>query len=212
MAAKVVAKTQFLTPGPQPNGLQAVPDGLWVIDQKDQQIYKLSWSDGSVLQQALTTTNHSSGITWDGYHVWVASTFDPIVLMQIDPATGQEVRRLSTPGATEERGAHGLEWIDGWLWVTVPPSQTTYQIEPASGQVARQFPAPGDRPHGLAWDGEGLWCAETTLRTITRYDLDGGVLTEIEVVGGPDPHGLTWFDGKLWYCDAKSRAVCTVDL
>ena len=74
---------------------------------------------------------------------------------------GTELTRLPTPGAGKS-GAHGLEWIDGKLWVTVPPSATTYELDPASGAILRQFPAPGNRPHGLAWDGNLLWVAETT--------------------------------------------------
>ena len=30
---------RWVTPGPQPNGLQAVSDGLWVIDQTDNYVY-----------------------------------------------------------------------------------------------------------------------------------------------------------------------------
>lgn len=211
-AREVAAQNRFITPGPQPNGLQSTPEGLWVIDQKDLYIYLLSWQDGSVLKKAPTATNHSSGITWDGRYVWVASTFPPVALVQLDPDTGHTVRGLPTPGATEQRGAHGLEWINRKLWVTVPPSATTYELDPENGRVLRQFPAPGARPHGLAWDDEGLWCAETTLRTITRYSLDGAVLDVVKVSDGPDPHGLTWHDGQLWYCDATTRAVCTLDV
>lgn len=212
MATIVDAKTQFLTPGPQPNGLQAVADGLWVMDQRDQHIYKLSWSDGTILQKAPTIAAHASGITWDGHHLWLASTYTPQALIQVDPTTGREIRRLPSPGVETGQGPHGLEWIAGLLWVTVPaPVNTTFQLEPASGRVWHQFPAPGTVTHGLAWDGEALWCAERRSRTITRYSLAGGVLDELEVGEGPDPHGLTWFDGRLWYCDAASRAICTIN-
>ena len=144
MAKRVRAETRFLTPGPQPNGLQAVADGLWVMDQRDQHIYKLAWSDGALLHKAPTAAAHASGITWDGYHLWLASTFTPQVLLQVDPATGNEIRRLPSPGVETGQGPHGLEWIAGLLWVTVPdPVNTTFQLEPASGRVWRQFPAPG---------------------------------------------------------------------
>ena len=211
MAKRVRAETRFLTPGPQPNGLQAVADGLWVMDQRDQHIYKLAWSDGALLHKAPTAAAHASGITWDGYHLWLASTFTPQVLLQVDPATGNEIRRLPSPGVETGQGPHGLEWIAGLLWVTVPdPVNTTFQLEPASGRVWRQFPAPGTVTHGLAWDGAGLWCAERRTRTLVRYSLTGEVLDELAISDGPDPHGLTWHDGQLWYCDADSRAVCTI--
>ncbi len=206
---------RWRTPGPQPNGLQATPEGLWVIDQEDLNVYLLDWQAGSATKHFPTATYHSSGITWDGENVWVSSTFTPIEIFQYS-AEGKELKRLGTPGASEKSGAHGLEWIDGKLWVTVPPSATTYQLDPENGKILRQFPAPGNRPHGLAWDGETLWVAETTDRTITGYDLEGNVRRILALDEGPAdapaPHGLTYHQGELWYCDAETRFVATITL
>jgi sugar lactone lactonase YvrE len=210
---KVTGRLRWYTPGPQPNGLQATPEGMWVIDQKDLKVYLLDWQDGHELLSFDTTTNHSSGITWDGEALWVASTFPPIELFRYS-RDGKELRRLPTPGANERSGAHGLEWIDGKLWVTVPPSATTYQLDPADGRVFKQFPAPGSRPHGLGWDGRLLWVCETSKRTITGYTLDGQpqrvLALEPGPAEGPEPHGMTLYQGELWYCDAATRAVCTI--
>ena len=222
-AERVTATLKWYTPGPQPNGLQATPEGVWVIDQDDLKVYLLDWSTGKTLREFPTVTNHSSGITFDGEHLWVASTFPPIELFQYS-VDGRELRRLPTPGANERSGAHGLEWIDDRLWVTVPPSATTYQLDPADGRVLKQFPAPGNRPHGLAWDGHHLWISETGKRTITAYTLDGAPQRVLELepgpAEGPDPHGLTFYKGEqgsstgtrgeLWYCDAATRAMCTI--
>ena len=41
---------RWLAPGPQPNGLQAAGDGIWLIDQRDNHLYKLAYEDGSVRQ------------------------------------------------------------------------------------------------------------------------------------------------------------------
>ena len=54
---------QFNAPGPKPNGLQAADDGLWIIDQGDNHVYKVDWSTGEVLHDIPTETEHSSGIT-----------------------------------------------------------------------------------------------------------------------------------------------------
>jgi streptogramin lyase len=203
---------RWYTPCPQPNGLQATDAGLWVIDQHDLNVYLLDWVDGHVLRQFPTATEHSSGITFDGEALWVASTFTPIELFRY-ALNGTELRRLPTPGAGAS-GAHGLEWIDGTLWVTVPPAATTYQLDPATGAILRQFPAPGKRPHGLAWDGDLLWVAETTDRTITGYTLDGTprrvLAMDFGPAEGPDPHGLTYHKGTFWYCDADTRCVGTL--
>jgi streptogramin lyase len=145
--------------------------------------------------------------------IWVASTYPPIELFRYS-RDGKVTRRLDTPGKGEKSGAHGLEWIDGTLWVTVPPSATTYQLDPETGRVLKQFPAPGNRPHGVGWDGTHLWVAETTKRTITAYGLDGTPVRELALTAGPtegpNPHGMTYWKGELWYCDADTRAVCTI--
>lgn len=210
---RVAGTPRWKTPGPQPNGLQATNEGLWVIDQEDLNVYLLDWETGSAMKHFPTATYHSSGITWDGAAIWVASTFTPIEIFKYS-TDGVELKRLATPGANEKSGAHGLEWIDGKLWVTVPPSATTYQLDPEDGTILRQFPAPGKRPHGLAWDGETLWVAETTDRTITGYDLEGNVRRVLALgdgpAEGPDPHGMTYYQGQLWYCDAETRLVGTI--
>ena len=214
-AERVRGQGRWQTPGPQPNGLQAVEEGLWVIDQHDLRVSLLDWSDGRTLRTFPTATNHSSGIGWDGEALWVASTFEPIALFRYAP-DGTELGRLPTPGASAASGAHGIEWIDGTLWVAVPPAATIYGLDPADGRVLAQFPAPGGRPHGLAWDGTTLWVAETTLRTITGYGLDGTVRRVLALepgpAEGPNPHGLTYHEGELWYCDADTRLVATIPL
>ena len=69
--AKVEKK--FKSPGPQPNGLQATQDGLWIIDQVDLKIYKVDWETGDVLFEAQTDTEHSSGIALGGHSAPVSS-------------------------------------------------------------------------------------------------------------------------------------------
>ncbi|MCY4108780.1 MAG: hypothetical protein OXG11_07105, partial [Chloroflexi bacterium] len=61
--------------GPHPNGIQAAKDGLWVIDQADNHLYKLAYEDGSVLARLPTETDRSSGVTEGGGFVWVASPY-----------------------------------------------------------------------------------------------------------------------------------------
>ena len=228
---KVQARFRWSTPPAcaKPNGLQAVEGGVWVVDQqRESGMYFLDWRDGHVLRSFPTITNHSSGVTWDGEAVWVASTYAPVDLFRFS-VEGEELRRLPTPGASETQAAHGLEWIDGKLWVCVPPRlepplPAVYQVDPVAGHVLSQIPAPGVRPHGIAWDGRHLWVAETTDRTITAYTLDGQptlvLALEPGPAEGPNPHGLTYYRGEpqpstgtrgeLWYCDADTRAMCTI--
>ena len=74
MAFKIAkVDKRFLSPGPQPNGLQAAADGLWIIDQVDLKVYKVNYENGEVLFEAQTDTEHSSGITIGDGALWVLS-------------------------------------------------------------------------------------------------------------------------------------------
>ena len=87
----------FISPGPKPNGLQAVDDGLLYIDQGNGHVYKLDWKTGETLFEAPTETVHSSGITVGDGLIWVASTYSCEVFA-IDPKTGKTVDRYKSPG------------------------------------------------------------------------------------------------------------------
>ena len=68
-------RDRFTHPGPQPNGLQASENGLWVIDQTDNHIYQLRWEDGSVIKRLPAEVAHSSGITLGPENIWISSTY-----------------------------------------------------------------------------------------------------------------------------------------
>ena len=46
-------------------------------------------------------------------------------------------------GAAPGTGAHGQEWRDGKLWLTVPPSREVYRIDTKNWVVETKFPTAG---------------------------------------------------------------------
>jgi streptogramin lyase len=233
----VTSRVLWKTPGPQPNGLQAAPDGLWVIDQVDDKIYKLSYADGSVLLSIPTRAKHSSGIALDPQGgVWVASTFG-FELIRYDPRDGSVLSAFPTPEDVGV-GAHALEWRNGCLWVNVPKLSAVFQLDPRDGSILHKIPAPGNRPHGMAWaDGyvaggvfplaaaagrleapnadrstlPAIWCVETNHRAVFLLDPETGQARRDVKVDGPEPHGMTLWQGQFWLCDAATREVFVVD-
>jgi streptogramin lyase len=210
---------RFKSPGPQPNGLQAAPDGLWCIDQVDHKIYRQDYETGEVLFEAQTDTVHSSGITLGGGFLWIASTYESKVA-KLDPATGKTVAKYDSPGAgivawrqgtadARQTGARGLEWRDGKLYVASPPSQMIHVMDPESWTELYSFRAPGLRVHGLAWSDNGrLWAADTSAGTVCLLDPEQGRVFEVIRVEAPaEVHGLTIHDGVLWYCDAHIQEI-----
>jgi streptogramin lyase len=148
------------TPGQQPNGLQATPEGLWVLDQVDpNEVYLLRYSDGAILRQFGTRSKHGSGITVDpAGQVWVASTFG-FEIICYDPETGRELAAIPAPGLGPGPGSpHALEWRDGSLWCNVPKAGQIFALDPNTGAVLHHISAHGDRAHGMAWETDGMWC------------------------------------------------------
>src|ERR1035437_2126523 len=148
------------TPCEQPNGLQATPDGLWVLDQVDpNEVYLLRYEDGAILRQFTTRGHHGSGITVDPRgRVWIASTFGHEIICY-DPETGRELATLAAPGIEPGPGApHALEWRNDHLWCNVPKAGQIFELDPETGVIVHRISAHGDRAHGMAWESDGMWC------------------------------------------------------
>ena len=241
----------FKSPGPQPNGLQATEEGLWIMDQGDNKAYLVSYSDGKVLREFKTDADRASGVTFDGEALWIGSTYNREIV-RCDAKTGVTLARYFTPGAgviyktawdpparssplqrpprpvqterapprstppplnTTGTGAHGQEWRDGKLWMTVPPSRMIYRIHPRTWVVEQQFPTAGNRPHGIGWEGNHLWCTDSNLNAFFKHELQTGEIVEkIQLADSdPLPHGMSIRQGMLWYCDDVG-IVCRLKL
>lgn len=243
-------ETVFKSPGPKPNGLQATPDGLWIMDQGDNHVYLVSYEDGRVIRDLPTEADKASGITFDGKTLWLASTYSR-ELIQADAKTGKTIKKHFTPGAgviykkigdapgrsspllkpeptpqtaaparewpwqpnTAGTGAHGMEWRDGKLWVTVPPSRMVYRIDAENWVVEHSFSTIGNRPHGIGWEGRFLWVTDSNLNAFFKHDSETGAIVEkIQLAeSDPLPHGMTIWKGMLWYCDDVG-IVCRMKL
>ena len=210
----------WLTPGTRPNGLQAAEDGLWVISADDGgHLYKLDYETGEAMLDVPTETYRPSGLTVGGGHVWVASTHSSrlyklnedgsTVEFYDPPGTGVHDPRDAGPGYNRP---HGMEWLDGRMWVAIKPALRLYLVDPETMEVERWIPTPGAAPHGIAWDGETLWCADRAMGKIHRLDAETGeVLAEIDVPA-PELHGLTMHEGALIFCCDPSGRVCRIEV
>jgi hypothetical protein len=110
--AKRVEKLYKIAGCRQPNDLQFVADGLWVLDQVDpNKAFKVRPDDGSVIQELQTESIHGSGITYGNGALWIASTkmTDPGVsprTLKVDAMTGKTLKSWVTPGSGLVRKNH----------------------------------------------------------------------------------------------------------
>lgn len=213
-------ETAFIAPTPAPNGMNASPEGLWMIDQITDDAYLVD-QKGKILRRILTESGNSSGLAYGQGHLWVALNGGPrnraerptdrygFFILKISPVTGKTLAVFELSG---EGRVHGLEWNRGKIWVTRPAARVIQLIELNRFLVICEMKVSHDRSHGLAWDGDGLWCVFTSEGLIIKYNVTTGKkMAIIEVPSSnPEIHGLTIWKGFLWYCDAKSGAVCRI--
>src|SRR5438876_8289225 len=75
MITKRVEKLYKIAGCTQPNDLQFVRDGLWVLDQVDpNKAFKIRPKNGSIIETIQTESIHGSGITYGHGALWIAST------------------------------------------------------------------------------------------------------------------------------------------
>lgn len=204
-------KVMFRGPGPQANGLSATPEGIWVCDQKDDRIYLIRYEDGSVITSFATPGRNLSGVGYGAGAVWGASNQRPAYVYKFDPATGHCVQAIQL-ARSMEGGIHGLEVIDGALWVTRPGLLTLEKLDLETGEVLHQISFPGRRSHGVFARDGAIVCNDTNLRTVFHLDPSDGRVLEQWTVEGFEPHGLALDpQGRIWTCDATTNLIGIVE-
>ena len=215
IATKV--ETAFIAPTTAPNGMNASPEGLWMIDQITDDAYLVD-QKGKILRRILTESGNSSGLAYGQGHLWVALNGGRrnrperptdrygFFILKISPVTGKTLSVFELSG---EGRVHGLEWNRGKICVTRPGAKIIQLMELNRFRIIREIEVSHDRSHGLAWDGDGLWCVFTSEGLVIKYNvITGKEMAIIDVPSSnPEVHGLTIWKGCLWYCDAKSGTV-----
>jgi hypothetical protein len=209
-----IAKVQLLfkAPGPKINGLQAASDGLWLCDQIDNKIYKISYYTGSVIKSFNTPARNLSGIAMGGGAVWGAHNQRPAGAYKCNPDTGETLAWLPFPQAMEG-GVHGIEFAEGALWVTRPGLLTVMKLNPDTGELLHSFPFPTKRSHGLYFEDGTFVIAATDTNEIYRLDPKDGKILGQWKVEGCEAHGMTKGpDGRIWVCDIHGSNIGTMTL
>ena len=204
------AKVEFMfkAPGPKANGLQATPDGLWIMDQGDNHVYLVNY-EGKVLRNLETEANRASGITFDGQHLWLASTYSREII-RCDATTGKTVEKYFTPGAgVIYRMPHDVPARRSPLAPAAaadPPAARQPGQSAAEAASGPNAPRLGTGGHGLEFQNGKLWLAVPPARTIYRIDPATWVVEHRIPSVGNRPHGIG-FEGRfLWEADSNLNA------
>jgi outer membrane protein assembly factor BamB len=175
------ARVMFKGPGEQVNGLEAVAEGLWLCDQRDNRSYLVDFA-GRVLNSFPSPARNASGITVGAGSVWVASNTRPALIFRHALPSGLCTAYIVLSG---EGGVHGLQWrpygpgeqpprppeqkaelhpsapagrlnagpgVSGTLWVSRPGAHRIEHIDAETGDVLREVHFEPPRSHGMFWD------------------------------------------------------------
>ena len=204
----------FKSPGPQPNGLQATKDGLWIIDQSaGSRVYLVDYADGRVLRSFETDTVRPSGITFDGEALWIGSTFS-YENVRCNATTGAVIERRATPGSIMYTMAGDPPQRRSPLAGGPLAQPRPGQADAAAPPLARLTQAPSNRlqgAHGQEWRDGYLWTTSTSARSIYQIEPKSWVVQKIFRTPGNRPHGLAFEGRYLWHGDSNLAAFFKYD-
>jgi streptogramin lyase len=167
------------------------------MDQGNNRVYLVRYEDGKVLREFDTAADRASGITFDGEALWLASTYNRLIL-RVSASTGATLSEYYTPGA-------------GVIYRMVgdPPARSSPLApkRPPSTNADR-WPArsPGTGAHGLEWRDGRLWLAAPPSRTLYRIDPANWIVEQKFATAANRPHGMGWEGKYLWLTDSNLNA------
>ena len=172
----------FKGPGPQVNGLEAVPEGLWLSDQQDNRTYLVDYQ-GKVLTSFASPARNASGTSFGAGSVWVSSNVRPSMLFRHDAQNGECTAYLMLPNA-EQGGVHGVQWRPYELGVQPPP--------PPEKKAELHPTAPAGKLNAGPGVSGTLWVTRPGAKVIDHLDAEtGDVLGQIPFPAARS-HGLFW--------------------
>ncbi len=160
---------------------------------------------GEVLKVLDSPGQFPTGLTFDGFYLWVADRKTD-QLYQLDPNTGKQIKKLPAPGYSPT----GLAWDGSHLWTIDDKENYLYRINVQNGVAERIIEAYTRNPKDIAWDGKVLWIADDKLHIILSIDTEDGMMISNFPAPSDNPDGLT-FDGKyLWITDRGNNKIYRV--
>jgi hypothetical protein len=199
---RAVSKVEIVykSPHAHPNGLQATPRGLWVLDQSpDNWVTLINYADGKVIREIQPDIQSASGLTVDDNVMWIGSTYN-CMHVACNAEDGKTIAKYWTPGAGRiYQKAGDPPASRSPLPPAYPPPA------PPAGAAARGGRAGG----GAATAGRGNagpgWNGDASLKYgQLPLDTKNGL-------GGTGGHGVEQRAGLLYFVVPPARTLYVMD-
>jgi sugar lactone lactonase YvrE len=197
----VRAQRAFDAPCQRPNGMQATPEGLWVLNQGFDNALYLIDHNGKLKEKLPTESVNGSGVGWDGVNLWVASTYSAKIL-KVDRKSGRTLAAYDTPGAGV------VNWPNPRRSPLAPPEPPK---PPTPVAKAPATPRQVTGAHGIEYRDGKLYVAVPPSATIYRINPAGFQVEHSFKTAGDRPHGLGWEGPYLWCADSNLNAFHKYD-
>jgi virginiamycin B lyase len=202
----------------EPDGLVPIPgsiclafdvgfDSLWAGSCDRHLLVRIDPSTGSLdtpfidLPVVALQEEGSIGVGESG--VWLLST--GFELVSLDPVTNQVDGTWPLPVS-----AAAARVGFGWVWVTVPRTDTLLRIDPADPTTSKSIKV-GNGPRFLAVGENAIWVMNQGDGSVSRVDADGAVVARIKVSDVPIHGGdITVGGGRVWV-RIEQDLVVTID-
>jgi streptogramin lyase len=199
----VTARAVFAAPGEQINGLEAMPEGLWLSDQRNNRTYLIDYN-GAVLTSFPSPARNASGTSAGGGWVWVASNTRPATIFRHDPQTGHCTACVILPNP-DQGGVHGIQWRP------YEPGETPPGMTDAGPELHPT--APGGRLNAGPGANGTLWVTRPGALCIDHIDAETGDLLGQIPFPATRSHGMFWdeADGTLSVAETNQGHIYRLD-
>lgn len=214
-----VGDTLYSFPAPAywPMGLAWDGSSLWLSDNEEDSLYRLS-TDGTVLAAfALPESlNTPTGMTFIGSELWVVDE-NTARLYVLDTATIQPRKILILPDTVHrDPTSNGLAWDGDYLWHSQYAWGRIFQLDTADGSVISSFAPPDSWIMGIEYDGRYLWGVSTQTDRAFVFDLPSGTVVNSYDWQVPYSLDMAYAGGFLWCASSKppsgTRRIYKVDI
>jgi hypothetical protein len=207
----------YKSPHPTPNGLQATPEGLWIVDQgKDNRVSLVNFADGRLIREfQVPGLAGASGLTVapDGV-MWINDTHNSLIVT-CDSKDGRILGKYWCPGAGRPFQLAGdPPGAKSPLQSPFPaPAPTTAAWAPARprsepGHVAMDATTglSGEGGQGMEFRDGLLYYACLPSRRAYVLDPKTWHVQAMWSLPGNRAHGVGWEGDSLWIADTNWRA------